>query len=612
VILAGTKCDLVPATLDEQSSIRSRQQLISLLERFRFVRGCVRCSSKNLLNLDDVFGEAQKAVLYPYRPLIDVATNTLTKKCQKALIRIFRMFDADCDGYLNSSELEAFQLFVFHFPLVNKEVNEWKRIVSRNNPTQRVIQDGKFTVAGFLAIFVIFIDKRRLEVPWKVLRKFGYTNDLELTLPEDHLKSHELSKADRRFLASLFHQFDREGKGTLLGDELSEIFSIVSGCPLPPWHPLRANKLLKGCFSRPIFGRDGAGCPKANDDSDDVSIFESGITIASGVSIPTLEDDLETTTALSPMNFFQWMGHWHMLNVISPNVTQAELFRLGHVSNPEYSSWNRRKKIPVTMPSEELVVYILGSRGCGKSSLVNLLSDWPLNPRVTKPTANPETSIAHTIVRRRKKDTKDETEEVVVYITITEIPLRLQRIQAIKHFKQKRQCLVLFCFDSKKSLADAIDMERELLDDNIARHFLYVTKADLHSSEEVTDSVAIAQAHCEELDLEPPTEVNTFDATTFVRTRILKHLVQCGLDETKILETLRSKPHAEQKRQEYIKRRKMFWFAGLVTVGVSVAVLWRNSKTKESTSRWSILRWLFPLNGDDDTVNSSAVMIREE
>jgi mitochondrial Rho GTPase 1 len=612
VILAGTKCDLVPATLDEQSSIRSRQQLISLLERFRFVRGCVRCSSKNLLNLDDVFGEAQKAVLYPYRPLIDVATNTLTKKCQKALTRIFRMFDADCDGYLNSAELEAFQLFVFQFPLVNREVNEWKRIVSRNNPAQRVIHDGKFTVAGFLAIFVIFIDKRRLEVPWKVLRKFGYTNDLELTLPQEHPKSIELSKADRRFLASLFHQFDKEGKGTLLGEELSEIFSIVSGCPLPPWHPLRANKLLKGCFSRPIFGRDGAGCPKISDSSDDLSVSESGITISSGLSIPTLEDDLETPTTLSPMNFFQWMGHWHMLNVISPYIAQAELFRLGHVSNPEYVSWNRRKKIPITMPSEELVVFIFGSRGCGKSSLMNLLSDWPLNPRDTKPTTSPETSIAHMTVRRRKKDMKDETEEVVVYLTITEVPLKLERIQALKRFKQKRPCLVLFCFDSKTSLAHAIDIERELLDDNVARHFLYITKTDPSSSEESADAIGVAQAHCEDLDLEPPTVVNTFDATTFVRTRILKHLVQCGLDETRILETLRSKPYAEQKKQEYIKRRKIFWLAGLVTVGVSVAVMWRTSRTKESSPRWNILRWLFRFNRDDDTVNSATVMIREE
>lgn len=613
------------ATLDEQSNIRSRQQLVSLLQRFRFVRQCIKCSAKNLLKVQDVFVKAQQAVLYPFSPLFDLSTGTLTTDCQKALTRIFRIFDSDNDGLLSNAELDAFQYHTFKLPLVDRDLQGWKKIVSRNNSLQQqhqvvMLQDGKFTVAGFLAIFDVFISQNRLDVPWKVFRKFGYSNNLELTIPPQRVNMNsvsQLTKADCKFLAALFQQFDSNGKGTLSARNLADIFSIVPGPALPPWHPMRADKLLKGCFSVPVFGRDGsrdlAGGGGGGSMSEELSVSASGITIASAATLPTVggaPDVVDWNPSLShtlaPMSFYQWMGHWHMLSTISPDAARAELFRLGHVSGTVTAPSgahlrSKRKKLAPTVPSEVLVLYVLGSQGCGKSSLLHLLGDSLLDPKETEPTLRPETSTAHLIMGRRRKENKEEKEEIVVHFIFTEVPRQTDRTQLAPLLKQSRPSLVVFCFDSEKSLSDAMELETELLDDDVARVFVFTTKGD--GEEEVV--VKNATVHCHDLDLEPPLAVNTFDTDVMTmektitadRNVILSHLARCGLDETSGLDGLKSRPHAEEKRRLAMRRRKMIWLGGLVTVSVAVAVsvgvLWSGSKTQKTTT--SRFGWLTDL-----------------
>jgi len=51
VIVAGNKMDLfLPSSTagvtDEQVLARSRQQIVSLMQRFRFIRQCIKCSAK--------------------------------------------------------------------------------------------------------------------------------------------------------------------------------------------------------------------------------------------------------------------------------------------------------------------------------------------------------------------------------------------------------------------------------------------------------------------------------------------------------------------------------------------------------------------------------------
>ena len=139
------------AASDEQILARSRQQIVSILQRFKFVRQCIKCSAKNLLNVDEIFLKAQQAVLYPITPLYDLNQGKIAHNCHRAFSRIFRMYDKDNDDLLSNAEINAFQNDAFRVPLVERDLAGWKKVVSKNNPSEEsVIRNGKFTVAGFL------------------------------------------------------------------------------------------------------------------------------------------------------------------------------------------------------------------------------------------------------------------------------------------------------------------------------------------------------------------------------------------------------------------------------------------------------------------------------
>lgn len=535
------------------------------------------------------------------------------------------MYDQDHDGLLSNAELDAFQYQTFRLPLLDKDLAGWKKVVSRNNTTQEVVKDGKFTVAGFLAIFDVFISQNRLDVPWKVLRKFGYSNELELRLPGDRktsssspssLPSPKLSFNARYFLAALFQQFDTDGDGVLSGDNLAEIFSIVPDPALPPWHPLRAPQLLQGCFSLPAIMKSTSTFPGASadsvaskDNSMDLSVSASGITIASSAaSLPTVGDyhtlTTSTTTAsitLEPMSFLDWMGHWHMLATISPTVARAELFRLGYVASsssnsnsnttdPGRSSKRRNQYLASILPSEELRILVVGSQGCGKTTLLRLLCGDSVGSEPA-PTIHAETTTTHKKFKRKKSDSKKEEsssgnssgkdgasdDDIVVHFIFTEVPRNAEEAAwtPLVQGSSKTRPLVVFCYDSEKSLFDAIEMEKKLLEDEVARVYVVTRGAQTALNNEAAE-------HCKELDLETPLVVETQTATAD-RGAILDHLARCGLSEKSgLMPLLKSKPHAEQKKREAARRRKMFWLGGLVSVSVAVAVgvLWGSVVTK--------------------------------
>jgi GTPase SAR1 family protein/Ca2+-binding EF-hand superfamily protein len=633
VIIAGNKMDLFrPSTgstmTDEQALARSRQQIVSLMQRFRFVRQCIKCSAKNLLRVDEVFVKAQQAVLYPFTPLYDLATGRLTENCRRALTRIFRMYDRDNDGLLSNAELDAFQNQTFHVPLVERDLAGWKKVVQRNNPTdEAVVQDGKFTVAGFLAIFDVFISQNRLDVPWRVLRKFGYDDELRLHVPssvssiQENDKHWKLSSSARKFLAAMFQQFDSDHDGILSADDVAAIFSIIPEPSLPPWHPVRAGEVFEGCFSLPKVpppsssSSGSSGSPREGSDSDPMTLSQSlsasGITICSASSLPTV--DISSSAMMqpvsSPLTFEGWMGKWHMVSAISPSTARAELFRLGHVEDSRRRSRDskRRKRknsgadYPSAMlPSKEFRVLVLGSQGSGKTALLNRLcaNNGETSPTATASTTKPETT--HTCIKMKKppavkgaKGTEDG-EEFAVHLVFTEVPEAQgadasKQIAELKHIvgsaaSKNRFCdLVVFAFDSSKeqSLAYAKDMEAELLSDEVSRIFV-ATKGD-EANDIVLDS---AKEHCKELDLEPP--IVTCARESVQRADILEQFSNCVIEDSAV-DQVRSKPHAEKKRKEAAKRRKMIWLGGLVSVSVAVAVgvgvLWGGGSSSQGGER---------------------------
>jgi Ras family protein T1 len=635
---------------DEQVLARSRQQIVSLMQRFRFIRQCIKCSAKNLLRVDEVFLKAQQAVLYPFTPLYDLDVGRLSKECKRALTRIFRMYDRDHDGLLSHSELDRFQHETFNVPVYERDLIGWKKVVSRNSPNEEVVREGKFTVAGFLAIFDVFISQNRLDVPWKALRKFGYDDDLILNIPESILMSTDdgmdhcwkLTANARKYLADLFYQFDTDHDGTLSLDDINEIFSIIPNPSLPLWHPIRSLGHFQGCFSLPKMP-SVPGSPSTETPGEAISMSQSlstsGLTIVSDESFPTVDmssvsQTVDTNVVSKPLSFLDWMGLWHAASAISPAVTRAELFRLGHVEEVRRKGKRRRSKKKIAaMPSErtpdsllssrEIRVILLGSPGSGKTALLDALCCMD-DPLATSKTMTPMTSSAHVRLKKKiVKTTKVDIEEtIVVHLVITDVPEAEAENQALRkrHLSEILRggnCdLVMLAFDSTNSasLAYAKHLEETLLTDDISR--VYVgTKSDQCDSAG-NDSIlsdegaSLAQTvtvieeaanHCRELDLEPPLVTSATDSMLNAdgdlgqlnRRVTLERLARLCLYESGI-ERLHAKPHEESKRRDAARRRnrKMIWFG--VGVGVAAAFvgyLWTGATVNKDNERKGRLEW---------------------
>eukprot|EP00533_Pseudo-nitzschia_delicatissima_P003269 CAMPEP_0116087976 /NCGR_PEP_ID=MMETSP0327-20121206/5635_1 /TAXON_ID=44447 /ORGANISM="Pseudo-nitzschia delicatissima, Strain B596" /LENGTH=862 /DNA_ID=CAMNT_0003579049 /DNA_START=382 /DNA_END=2970 /DNA_ORIENTATION=- len=624
VIVAGNKMDLfLPSSTagvtDEQVLARSRQQIVSLMQRFRFIRQCIKCSAKNLLRVDEVFLKAQQAVLYPFVPLYDLDIGRLSEDCQRAFTRIFRMYDRDHDGLLSHSELDRFQHETFHVPVYERDLTGWKKVVTRNNPNEEVVREGKFTVAGFLAIFDVFISQNRLDVPWQALRSFGYDDHLNLKVPlylygRPGDMSWSLTSSSRKFLSDLFHQFDSDHDGVLSLDDMDAIFSILPDPSLPPWHPIRSRELFGESFSRPIMPytelptSESAGSTSS---LPGMSLAASGITIISNESYPSLDVSSIDRAALvsTPLAYLDWMGLWHNISAISPGATRAELFRLGHIEDTKTSKKRGRKKSVAPLhectpdsilPSRELRLLLLGSPSSGKTALINSLCNGRTkDPLKTTKTTRPETTNTFVRMKRRKtKSSKGEVyETIAVHLIITEIPEAeaenrvLQRKQISEILHNGGCDLVVLAFDSTNSasLAYAKHLEGSSLTEGLARVFV-ATKSDqcmsTNDQDEEDDEdwkpktvIDEAAMHCRELDIEPPLITSASEAHTAGhlgeqnRTQALTHFARCALKEEPGIEPLRAKPHEEQKRREAAKRRnrKMIWFG--VGVGVAAAVV---------------------------------------
>ncbi|KAJ8914574.1 hypothetical protein NQ315_010038 [Exocentrus adspersus] len=231
VVLVGNKIDLV-----EYSTIDG---IFEIMAEFSEIETCVECSAKTLKNISEMFYYAQKAVLHPTSPIYSVEKEDLTDACKKALIRIFKICDIDCDGLLNDIELNNFQSRCFNAPLQPQVLDDVKAVL-RKNMEDGVCQNC-VTLKGFLYLHSLFIQRGRNETTWTVLRKFGYNDNLNMS--KDYLFpslkvpsgcTTELSHKGQQFLSHLFERFDKDRDRALSPSEFDEFFST---CPTPAWGP---------------------------------------------------------------------------------------------------------------------------------------------------------------------------------------------------------------------------------------------------------------------------------------------------------------------------------------------------------------------------------------
>lgn len=70
------------------------------------------------------------------------------------------------------------QVKCFNAPLQPSEIVGVKKVVQEKLPEG--VNELGLTLAGFLFLHALFIEKGRLETTWTVLRKFGYDNEIKL------------------------------------------------------------------------------------------------------------------------------------------------------------------------------------------------------------------------------------------------------------------------------------------------------------------------------------------------------------------------------------------------------------------------------------------------
>lgn len=648
---------------------RKRQQIVSLMQRFPFVRQCIKCSAKNCQRVDDVFLKAQQAVIYPFvPPLYDLTTGTMTIECKRALTRIFRVFDKDHDGLLSDNELIRFERDTYPLPIFDRELNEWKKHIATHNhsPEEQVTRDGKLSVHGFLTMFDVFIGTNRLDLVWQALRKYNYDDDLNLHVPDSisnpepsPVSAWRLSRSAKKFLTRLFCQFDSSKTGSLSPDDIVSMFSIVSPPCLPPWHPMRAPDLFKGCFSLPKESPSAPGSSQASEQSEyqlDTSLIvpsalSQSVISTSGVSLLSASDSLPSIDVggMHPLSkslsYLEWMGHWHALSAISPEVTREELYRLGHLeSHGKITDSSRRKKKKKAagdtetddamyrdsqLRSREVRVLVLGRSSCGKTSLLNALcgtfdATIESSPKAidTKYTSRPETSATFIKMKRKLPTaaTGEKTlyEEFVVHLVFTDVPESAAAKQS-EHINQlselfgtslasrDRLCdLAMLVFDSTDiaSFEYVKDIEASLLSPETPRVFV-ASKGDLLASTDSGNSATgstvleLAIAHCLRFDLEPPLVTSAANGELGAggkkRNQAVAHLALCALRDETGLDNTKSVPHEEQRRKDASRRRNLMWLGGIVSAGVVIAVgvgLLLNTSAKKGPKGSSAFGWL--------------------
>lgn len=480
---------------------------------------------------------------------------------------------------------------------------------------EEVLQDGKFTVAGFLTIFDVFISQNRLEVPWKVLRTFGYDDELNLIIPSsvappggcsdfEHFSPDKwrLNTSEVHFLSSLFHQFDCDGDGLLSSGDIQSIFSVLR-TPLPPWSE-RGEKLFEGCFSRPHLDRDrlfisdsiadvafepgveGSTSPPTHPSSPSVSA--SGITIASS-SLPSVDvskssETTSSTSANKTMSYLDWMNHWHMLCTVSPSVCRAELYQLGHVS--EIRTLMKRKKFnEKRVPTEFIRALVFGSKDNGRT-LSRKLCRGHTGKSVGKDrkelTWSSLSSVAetHCAVSEIVLPWSDDDLETAVHLVLTDIP-EAYLVNGDNGTDLRRKLHVLLgkqsgdfesVYDVAVLVFDASDassfeyvrrVETDFLTEDMPRMFVALKSCGAQSS------MSPAIEHCKSMDLESPLTLSRDESR--LESSELVHFVRCtqkyGRDDVHF----RSTPHGEKKRREAALRRKIIWI-GALTAGITVVI----------------------------------------
>lgn len=243
IVVCANKCDLVTKPPGKHSSSfkqQNKEEFVPLINEFKEIEACVRCSAKLNINVVEVFYLCQRAVTHPISPIFDSKEGNLKPAAVKALRRVFFLCDADLDGYLNFKEFSDLHSRCFgraasrsHYDEILQTVNaiilpEW----DSRGESRGILE------SAFIILNKLYAERGRHETIWGILRAFHYTNTLSLNdkfiyphLDVNPNASVELSPTGYRFLVDLFLKFDKDNDGGLSEEEMANLFLPTPGVP---------------------------------------------------------------------------------------------------------------------------------------------------------------------------------------------------------------------------------------------------------------------------------------------------------------------------------------------------------------------------------------------
>lgn len=340
VIVVGCKLDL----RDENQQVSLEQVMMPIMQQFREIETCIECSALKQIQIPEVFYYAQKAVLHPTGPLFDQESQALKPRCVRALKRIFILCDHDRDGALSDAELNDFQVKCFNSPLQPSEIVGVKRVVQEK--LREGVNERGLTLAGFLFLHALFIEKGRLETTWTVLRKFGYNNDIKLAddlIPYSAFKrapdqSVELTTEAIDFLKGIFELFDGDDDNSLRPIEVEDLFSTAPECP---W---------------------------------DEAPYK----------------DAAEKTALGGLSLDGFLSEWTLMTLLDPARSVENLIYIGYPGDPSSAiRVTRKRRIDRKKQQSERTVFqcfVFGPKKAGKSALLNSFLGRPFSDNYTPTT----------------------------------------------------------------------------------------------------------------------------------------------------------------------------------------------------------------------------------
>ncbi|XP_058774841.1 mitochondrial Rho GTPase 1-like [Vicia villosa] len=323
VIVAGCKFDLQ----DQNQEVSLEEAMSPLMQQFCEIEAYIECSVLGCFQVFEVFFLAQKAALYPTNPLYDKESKTLKPRCIRALKRVFILCDHDKDGALSDVELNDFQVKCFNAPFQPREISDVKTVA--NTFLSKGVDERGLTLAGFLCLHTLFVEKGPLETIWTVLRKFGYNNDMKLAddliPPLKHApdQSVELTNKAIDFLKTIFDEFDGDSDKVLQPSELEELFSTA---PESPW--------IENPY-KDALGRNACG----------------------GISVDS------------------FLSEWALMTLLNPTFSMENLVYIGYPGDPSSALrvTRRRHEDRQKQHSERNVLqcFVFGPMQTGKSALLN-------------------------------------------------------------------------------------------------------------------------------------------------------------------------------------------------------------------------------------------------